>query len=246
MKYGACTDVGKKRKENQDSYYINYDDSLPVFAVADGMGGHNGGEIASNITVEVIKNNVNIYLKRVIEGKLHIEKFIKRTLELSNSEIYNTALKNKEYIGMGTTVTMGAILDGKVYIGHIGDSRAYIIREDNIKRITEDHSLVSELLKKGSITEEEAINHPQKNVITRALGTDENPDIDIFNFDLNEEDVILLCTDGLTNMIKEEEIKKIINMSKDIQEVCNTLVNIANENGGYDNSTAVIIKFDKN
>ncbi|MGO1367861.1 MAG: Stp1/IreP family PP2C-type Ser/Thr phosphatase [Senegalia sp. (in: firmicutes)] len=246
MKYGACTDIGKKRKQNQDSYYINYNDSLPVFVVADGMGGHNGGEIASKITVEVIKNNLEIYLEKVLEGKFHIEKFIRKTLELSNNEIYNTALKNKEYTGMGTTVTMGAILDGKVYIGHIGDSRAYIIRENSIERITEDHSLVAELVKKGTITEEEAINHPQKNLITRALGTDKNPKIDIFEFELINEDVILLCTDGLTNMIKEEEIKNTINDSKDIQDVCNRLINIANENGGLDNSTAVIIKFDKN
>ncbi|WP_130806843.1 Stp1/IreP family PP2C-type Ser/Thr phosphatase [Senegalia massiliensis] len=245
MKYGACTDVGKVRKSNQDSYYINYNNSLPVFAVADGMGGHNGGEIASSITVEVIKNNVDIYLNRVMEEKYNIKKFIRKTLELSNEEIYNTAKKNKEYKGMGTTVTMGAIINDILYIGHIGDSRAYILRGDTLKKITEDHSLVAELLKKGSITKEEAINHPQKNIITRALGTDKNADIDIFSYCLEKNDVILFCTDGLTNMINEYEIKEIINNSSEIQEVCETLVNIANKNGGYDNSTAVIIKFVK-
>ncbi|MBS4536107.1 Stp1/IreP family PP2C-type Ser/Thr phosphatase [Clostridium sp. D2Q-14] len=245
MKYGGCTHVGKVRETNQDSYYINYNDNLPVFAVADGMGGHNGGEIASDIAIDVIKNNSEIYLNKLSEEKLSIENFIRHTLELSNEQIYKAAIEDESYKGMGTTVTMGCIFKDELFIGNIGDSRAYIIKNNNIIKITEDHSLVAELVKNGTITKEEAINHPQKNIITRALGTDENVKIDIYNYHIQENDVILLCTDGLTNLVSEAKIMEYIEEFNDIQNICDNLINHANDNGGYDNSTVIIIKVDK-
>lgn len=245
MKYGACSHTGNIRDTNQDSYFINENDNFPVFVVADGMGGHNGGEIASRITVDVIKNNTDIYYEKLIKGKLPIPGFIRKTLELCNEEIYNASNENKIYKGMGTTVTMGCIFEGKLYIGHIGDSRAYIFRDNDIRQITKDHSLVAQLVNNGTITEEEAVNHPQRNIITRALGTDADVKIDIYDYDLFKDDIILLCTDGLTNMVNETEILHAINDSEDVQSICDTLINHANDNGGHDNSTVLIIKIDK-
>ncbi|MBS4539740.1 Stp1/IreP family PP2C-type Ser/Thr phosphatase [Clostridium sp. D2Q-11] len=245
MNCGSCSHVGKVRDTNQDSYYINHYDELPIFAVADGMGGHNGGEIASEITIEIIKTNADIYLNKLLEEKLSIESFIKKSLTLSNEEIFKAANENKSYKGMGTTVTMGCIYKNKLYIGHIGDSRAYIARDNMITRLTKDHSLVAELVRNGTITEEEAINHPQKNIITRALGTNNDIEIDIYTYDLQKNDIILLCTDGLTNMVSEREIIELINTTEDIQVICDALINKANDNGGYDNSTVIIIKVDK-
>lgn len=245
MNYGESTHVGRVRDINQDSYYINYNETLSVFVVADGMGGHNGGEIASKIAIDTIKNNFNDYSNEIAEEKLSVENFIRKTLELSNEEIYKYAMENEAYKGMGTTATMGCIFKDKLFIGNIGDSRAYIIRDNDITQITNDHSLVAELVKNGTITKEEAVNHPQKNVITRALGTDINVKTDIYNFNLEEHDIILLCTDGLTNLVSEIDIMKFINDSEDIQNICDNLINHANDNGGYDNSTVIIIKIDK-
>lgn len=245
MIYGACSDVGKMRKINQDSYYLSENTSLPLFVVADGMGGHNAGEIASSVAIKIVKKCLDTKYELIISNELDVTTFIEETLKLSNKEIYKMGKSNIEYNGMGTTITIGCIKDDKLYIGHIGDSRAYIINKQKFMQITQDHSLVAELVKNGSISEDEATNHPQKNVITRALGTDIDVKVDISEYKLERNDIILLCTDGLTNMVSENIIKEIIMSCDDLQKACETLIENANKNGGKDNSTVMLIKVEK-
>lgn len=242
MKVGASTDVGKHRKINQDSYFVSKNEDLPLFIVSDGMGGHKAGEVASKMAVDIIKEE---FLQK-IKGKKFLSSsiadFIKSAIETANLKIYKLAQKKEEYLGMGTTVTMIFILGNEIFIGQIGDSRAYLLRKDKLVQLTEDHSLVAELVKKGDITEEEALNHPQKNVITRAVGTDKEVDVDIVVEKLHKKDTILLCTDGLTNMVDNREIKDILLEERDVQTACDELVKTANNNGGLDNITVLAVK----
>ncbi len=245
MIVGLCSDVGKIRNVNQDSFYRCELKEFPLFVVADGMGGHKAGEIASQTVIETVKEMINTHKEQLMENTLDITKFIKDTLSISNNKVYEKSNSIEEYKGMGTTVTMAFINNYTLYIGHIGDSRAYLLRESNLIQLTQDHSLVAELVRNGSITEKEAINHPQKNIITRALGTDNEIEIDISSIEIQDEDIILLCSDGLTNMVSDELIKEIILKSDDIQNKCNSLIDTANEFGGLDNITAILIEVGK-
>lgn len=236
----AITDVGKVREINEDNYCID-ENQVALYMVADGMGGHKSGEVASAIAIDIIKEHINNYLTEEFQEQT-VKGIIFEAFNRANKEIYNKSKEDFECEGMGTTVTMALIIDKKIYIGHIGDSRAYLLREEVLQQITEDHSLVAELVKNGSITEREAMRHPQKNVITRSLGTNENPKVDIFSMDLNEADVLILCTDGLTNFVDKEELKRVVMGEKDCFESCSTLVSLANQRGGYDNITVLIVK----
>lgn len=242
MIVGVCSDVGRVRDVNQDSFYSCEIEGIELFVVADGMGGCNGGEIASEIVIDTIKEITNKYKESLINQEIEIPKFINDSINESNKRIYEKALEIEKFKGMGTTVTMAYISSDEIFIGHIGDSRAYLIRDEEIFQITQDHSLVAELVRNGSISKKEAINHPQKNIITRAVGTDKEVRTDVISRKIQSGDIILLCTDGLTNMISNEIIKDMLIKSQDPQKVSEKLVYTANELGGLDNITALVIE----
>lgn len=242
MFIGVSTDKGKVRKNNQDSYFVSDNMDLPLFIVADGMGGHKAGEVASNMAVEIVKNFFLEKKSELEKDKIDIFKFIRSAIEKANTTIYKKSIENDEFYGMGTTITMAYIFEGKLYIGHVGDSRAYLLRDNKFIQLTEDHSLVAEMVKKGSISEKEAECHPQRNVITRAIGTDKEVITDIIVENIHKDDILLLCTDGLTNMMNDNEIKEILVNKMNLQKNCNSLVKKANKLGGIDNVTVIAIK----
>jgi serine/threonine protein phosphatase PrpC len=241
MQVGACSHIGKVREINEDAYCIE-NDQLKLFIVADGMGGHNAGEIASNIAIHSIKDymrkNMHRYMNKEDD---EVFKVLREAIVAANMDIFMHSVKEKECKGMGTTLTAVLILS-QAYIGHVGDSRAYLIQKNKITQITKDHSLVGELVRNGSITESEAKIHPQRNIITRALGTEENVNIDLCTVNFEADDMIVLCTDGLSNMIEGEEIKNTLIDCKDIQLACEQLVALANERGGTDNITMIGVR----
>ncbi len=244
MGKGALSDIGKIRDKNQDAYYISKENELELYIVADGMGGHRCGELASSMALEIIKENF-INSGKELDNKDDILRLIKGSIEKANINIYLKSLEMKECKGMGTTLTLAYIFKDNILIGHVGDSRAYIIENGNIIQITEDHSYINELLKNGSITLEEAKSHPKKNVITRAVGSSSTIQIDIIEVKYKIGDILLLCSDGLFNMLDEEEINEVFNRENEIQMACEILTTMANKKGGLDNITVVAIKFDE-
>ncbi|QZY57120.1 Stp1/IreP family PP2C-type Ser/Thr phosphatase [Crassaminicella profunda] len=241
MEIGAYSHIGKVREINEDAYYIA-NGNLNLFIVADGMGGHNAGEVASNVAIQSIKDFMEDHTSEFFdEDEKTVCEILKRATLEANHNIFQRSKREIECHGMGTTLTVVLLLS-KLYIAHVGDSRAYLMRKNKLSQITEDHSLVAELLKNGSITENEARIHPQRNMITRALGTEEDIMIDVFTLDLQDDDVILLCTDGLSNLIEVEEIKNVLVDANNMQKACEHLVSLANERGGHDNITVVAIK----
>lgn len=238
----ACSDVGKVRAINQDAYFYIEDKKVPIFIIADGMGGHKAGEIASNLAISTIVSYYEDNLEKIINEEMFVPQFINESIEKANEKIVEESKVEKEFNGMGTTITMCLIVNGELYVGHVGDSRAYLLRDKELIQLTQDHSLVGELLRTGSITKKEAMNHPKRNVITRALGADLKLSVDIINRELNSDDKIILCTDGLTNMVSEERILETIKTDEDIVGSCSKLVNIANELGGIDNTTIMLIQ----
>lgn len=236
MKLGACTHKGRVRKLNEDSFYVT-NNHIKLFAVADGMGGHNAGEVASHMAIKSIVEYIN-GRKDTIYSEIEIVDLLKEAVEYANKNVYNEAVVNDSYKGMGTTLTV-ALFDEKIYMAHVGDSRAYIIRNEEINQITQDHSLVGELIRSGSITEEEGKVHPRRNMITRAIGTDENVKIDIYTSEMKKDDILVLCTDGLSNFIEDWEIKNAILSNDNIEVSCDELIGMANERGGLDNITIV-------
>lgn len=241
MEIGACSHRGKVREINEDAYYIPLDKSN-LFIVADGMGGHNAGEVASNGAVKSIKEFMDRHIDQWIEqGEETVFEVLREAILEANKDIFDKANSEEAYKGMGTTLTVVLILS-KVYIGHVGDSRAYLIQNNQMTQITKDHSLVAELIRNGSITEKEARTHPQRNVITRALGTAENLNIDLYTLGFSKDDIILLCTDGLSNFVEMDEIKDRFSNCEKVQQACEDLVALANERGGHDNITIVAIK----
>ncbi|SCY85331.1 Stp1/IreP family PP2C-type Ser/Thr phosphatase [Alkaliphilus peptidifermentans] len=240
MNCGVVTDIGKVRDINEDNYCIILED-IKLFIVADGMGGHNGGEVASQIAIDAMKEHLSKYLQDEKEDE-SIKGIIYEAFNRANKEICRRSNEDSECDGMGTTATLALCSNNKMYIGHIGDSRGYIIKDGAIEQVTQDHSLVAELLRKGSISEREAMKHPQKNVITKALGTDQQVKADIFLIEFNQSDILVLCTDGLSNFVDKYEIEKTVLEIDDCQKSCEKLVELANERGGYDNITVIIIK----
>lgn len=236
----AITDKGMIRDNNQDYYFISEDLKIPLFIVADGMGGHKAGEIASEMVVENIKEQLYKYKDKMV-GKKDILFYMEKSIKDANSMIYRKSLERKDCVGMGTTVTLAFIDNRSIYLGHVGDSRAYLVSGNTINQITEDHSLVNELIKNGDITKEEAKKHPQKNLITRAVGTEETIEVDTYIKKYHSGDRLLLCSDGLTNMVDEKTILEVLNRETDIKVSNKKLVDIAKENGGLDNITLITI-----
>lgn len=248
MRSVGKTDIGLVRKVNEDSFIcekLEGSDDSYLYIVADGMGGHNAGEVASSMAV----NEVAAYIRENIEalrlGDKEIQDLIRDAILYANDKVYKTSIIKSSCLGMGTTLSMVLIKGGSLYIGHVGDSRVYLIRENEISMLTEDHSLVAELIKSGTIKPEEANSHPQKNVITRALGTEYTLEPDVKQFDMQRGDYILICTDGLSNAVNEEDMVYTVKNSSDLNEACELLVNKAKERGGFDNITVVIIQMCK-
>lgn len=240
MIFGAYTHKGKVREHNEDSYKIVFEhcDNVPVFIVADGMGGHSHGEIASNLAVSKVAEIMS-------EGDIcsqEAKDLINKVFKSANHAICQKANENENMYGMGTTMIMGIVKNEVLHLGHVGDSRAYVYSNGILKRLTEDHSFVQELIKSGTITPEEAKVHPQKHVITRALGGKHSVEVDYSEYIINSGDVFLFCTDGLTNMVGENVISQEISKNFEPQRLCEELVRIANENGGEDNITVLIFK----
>ena len=237
MKCAYGSNVGLLRKVNQDAYLAatikNIDRISYVFAVADGLGGHLSGEIASKTAVDFIKNNLS-----KICNYFDSEEMMSFVNDI-NQELKKIGDDEPARLGMATTLTM-CILDGNdLCICHVGDSRAYIITKDEITRLTKDHSLVQILIDEGKITQEEAEIHPQKNVITRALGTDNSVKVDFYRYEINPDAIYLICSDGLFNMLSDYEIQTIVNENS-LEDSAKMLIDSANENGGNDNITVVL------
>jgi len=243
MEIGVCSAIGKIRELNEDFYFASKpEDQIKLFIVADGMGGHNAGEVASFMAVNFIKDFFYSNYPLLEKNEENIESFIREAILMANSYIFEQARTNISYNGMGTTLTLLLVEKDRFYIGHLGDSRAYLIRNDNIIQLTEDHTLMTELIKKGNITKEEAKFHPQRHIITRALGTNYDVLIDTYKDKLYDGDIIILCTDGLSNMVEDYEICEEIVREKDIQKSCLNLMHLANSRGGYDNITIIAVK----
>ena len=243
MEIGAKTDIGKTRDNNQDAYYISQEGDNFLFVIADGMGGHKAGETASNMAVDIIGDSLNILLTKSNLSEKEIEDKIKASIHDANSRIYKKSMKDERFSGMGTTVTLAYIKDKDIFIGHAGDSRAYILRNNVLVQVTKDHSLVEELIRNGSISEEEAKHHPQRNVITRAVGSSSEINTDLIKEYKNHGDILLLCTDGLTSMLNDDEIKNSLLSNESMQKACEDLVRLSNDKGGFDNITILAVKF---
>jgi len=238
LKYGVKTDRGIKRELNEDNcnVLVGYQDIPDCFVIADGMGGHKCGEVASKQAVDSVCNHL-LNSDWEIED---ISALLKDIITSVNDELYKFSLLDESTQGMGTTLIITVLKNGKLFIGHVGDSRVYLIRDNTIQKLTWDHSYIEELMKNGSITKDEAINHPKKNVITRAVGYELDLQVDTYEIDVLENDEILLCTDGLTNMLAENEMLEIITKAEGPQVACDTLIENANNKGGDDNVTVII------
>lgn len=240
VQIGFKTDTGKKRDNNEDSLFLLPEQN--IFMVADGVGGHNSGEIASMTAVKKIAEYIMQHPVSELEGEEAITRYFLQCLEHVNAEIYNTARENSELAGMATTVVILYLVDDKAYFVNVGDSRAYVIRERQLSQITEDHTYVNELLRKGSITSEEAAMHPQKNMITRALGGEEKVLPDFYQYKVCRNDVIILCSDGLYGEVGSDRITQMASEAGSMSKLSTELVDLANANGGSDNITIICIK----
>lgn len=229
MKVAGRTDRGKVRELNEDTF--GYHDNL--FVVADGMGGHQAGEVASAIAVETI-------LKADLAGD--IKTALQKTLETANQAILKEAAEKNELNGMGTTVAVLYLESERAYVTHIGDSRVYYLSGNDLKQLTCDHSLVFELVKSGEITVEEAKIHPQRNILTRALGSNETLETEIIEIPVTPGDKFLLCSDGLTNSISEALIKELMSREEDLESIVDHMISTANELGGSDNITVILVE----
>ena len=230
MKVFAKSDIGRARDMNQDAYYASQpSDTVGLYIVADGMGGYNGGEIASSLAVTATKNYIENNFAETEPTKENLQELVKNAIEYANMVVYEKSKEIKQLEGMGTTIEVALVHNNRVYIGHIGDSRIYRIRKKFMRRLTTDHSYVEKLIKEGKITREEAVKHPKKNMLTKALGCTSfvEPDISVKGF--QKDDILVLTTDGLTNMVSEE---KIYNIVTDIVEVAaDELIEKANQAG---------------
>ena len=235
----SISDVGKKRQINQDCVEVSVNPvgNLPnLLLLADGMGGHKAGDYASRFTIDTIKNEVNVSPET---NPVHI---FAQAIEYANEHLYEKSISDPNFRGMGTTLVAATCKDYKLNVANIGDSRLYLIRQNKMVQVTRDHSYVAELIQKGGLDKETAKNHPKKNYITRAVGAFERANADYFYVETKPEDMILICSDGLTNMLSDEEILSIIYQEYDLEFTCRKLIQAANEKGGNDNISVILAK----
>ena len=226
--FGSCTDVGRVREHNEDSLFV----APPLFVVADGMGGHAAGEVASELAIQTISDLAPAYPNGPMLGM---------AVETANQAVYNAAQENERRSGMGTTVTAAMVMGGRLVIAQVGDSRAYLLSHGTLQQLTRDHSLMAEMIEAGQLTPAEARVHPKRNFITRALGTSPTVRPDLYELNVSAGDRLLLCSDGLSGMIDDEAIARILSAYRDPQTCAKELVAAANDAGGHDNITAVVV-----
>lgn len=232
VRVGARSDIGRARVRNEDSYLVKE----PLFAVADGMGGHKGGDVASSLALQTIE------AATATPEPEDLERLVEQIKE-ANHRVMERGETDKDLRGMGTTVTALLTGDGKAHVAHVGDSRAYRLRDGTLQQLTEDHTLVQRMVREGKLTEEEAAHHPQRSVLTRALGVEVDIPVDQLTLDVQEGDRLLLCTDGLTSMVGRDRIQEILESETEPQAACDRLVDAANRAGGDDNITVILIDF---
>ncbi len=250
------TDKGMVRENNEDNCFALETSQLTdstityygLYLVADGMGGHQAGEVASAKAVDIISSAMLGSIQSSYK-KLNISQLIVQAIEKANSEIYNIARSNPAFSGMGTTVTLGLRVNNQLYLGHVGDSRAYLIRGNSIAQLTNDHSLVASLIQSGMITKEEAKNHPERNKIFRCVGNSQNVSIDTYietgrkeSLIIQKGDSFVFCTDGLSNYVSDNEILAAIEQPKDSYQICQQFISLAKQRGGDDNITVIVVK----
>lgn len=239
MNYYALTDIGKKRSKNQDQATVIANTRDQVIAiVCDGMGGHRAGEIASRVVMDQFVNCFDIIPP--FENVEELKKWLDDTLVESDIIVKKMAKQNIEHQGMGTTIVVAILMDNMLYVSHVGDSRAYLLKNDQLIQVTKDHTLVNELVDRGAISQEEALNHCQKNVLTQAIGADIDLKPSFIELEFANS-LLLLCSDGLYNCLNNEEIKEILKKKNKVADKVTELINRANENGGYDNIGVAII-----
>lgn len=237
MRVGSLTDIGKVREINQDSYAV--DEGQGLFIVADGMGGHAAGEKASQTAVQIISERLAPQVSAATNGQLLDG--LQTAIQDANREIINASMDDASMRGMGTTATVLVTKGNQLYVGHVGDSRAYLIRNRRIDQITEDHSIVAQLVRARAITPQEAARHPYRNVITRCLGMQVDVEADTQQRELKAGDRLLICSDGLSGLVSDDEMLQMVLSSDDPQKTCVDLVNLALERGGSDNITVVLV-----
>jgi len=225
FRVGARTDVGRVREGNEDAYMTRH----PLFAVADGMGGHQGGEVASKLALET--------LEKAADGRPDLAEVVRA----ANRAVFATAAKDPGLAGMGTTLTAVLVEDDRLHLAHVGDSRMYLLRDGSLGRVTKDHTVVERLVDEGRLAPEDAERHPQRSILTRALGVEEDVQVDEADVEVRPGDRVLLCSDGLTGMVEEDDILRILSEHSDAQAASDALVSAANQAGGQDNITAVIL-----
>lgn len=240
MKFAIKSDVGQRRKVNEDAAgYFESKNHIPLMMVCDGIGGHNAGEIASAMALMSIGQ---AWEKMELDDIEEVYQWLIQKITEANDAIFNRSAQYEDLYGMGTTVVVACIVGNQLMIANVGDSRAYVLRNFQLKQLTEDQSLVNALLKSGEITPEEAENHPNKNIVTQSLGVTSSVEIDFVRMTIKNEDTLILCSDGLSDMLSLEEIRNVMNHYSDVEQQVEKAVQEANEAGGRDNITVAIAK----
>ncbi|MDO4562864.1 MAG: Stp1/IreP family PP2C-type Ser/Thr phosphatase [Clostridia bacterium] len=242
IEYAALSDCGKTRVLNEDSFLVGNEDKPKIFILADGMGGHNAGEIASKMMADTAMDFLRENSDDASEGIRSYGRLLAASIAHANTVLFSAQAEKAELCGMGTTSDICAVWDEEFCVAHVGDSRVYILKGEKIKQITKDHSVVEMMVDNGTITQQEAKTHPQRNIITRAVGTSERIKTDISHQKWSEGDVIIMCSDGLTNMLSDAAIADIVRSAPTLGEAAANLVREANSAGGFDNITVILIK----
>lgn len=241
MRAFGLTDIGKVRKENQDSFAIQMMEKEQICVVCDGMGGARAGNVASELAVEAFVSH--ILMRKAGKYNISDGSLVAEATNYANIKVYDRAVTDPDCEGMGTTLVGGIFEENRAHIAHVGDSRAYMISRDVIWQITTDHSYVEELVAQGKISRQEAKTHPRRNFITRALGIGRDTQCDVYELETQAGDIILLCSDGMTNMLSDEEMREIVLDKKNPSDICRELMNMALRREATDNITVVIFEF---
>ncbi len=239
MEHFELSDVGRLREQNQDCYAVSENGRYPIFVLCDGMGGHRAGEIASaEASADIVRTLEELMAED--DGSVFVK--VSSAVSHANNHVFAMSMEKDQYSGMGTTCDVCVITPGGAHIGHVGDSRVYIFAEKGLYQVTKDHSLVEEMIDRGSLTREESYTYEKRNYITRALGTEAAIQTDTYLVAFKPGDIILMCSDGLTNMVAEIDIAYILSEKTSLEEKAHRLIDMANDNGGQDNITVILIR----